>query len=113
MAVFLRTSTQKHVSSQLAWDKVTNVVCAVNNVVPNKHTKESTFPTMFGWDAYTLLVQMLNQKVRYLGNEKSFLTLDTLIDIYAQQFIVLNCLDINIMYLGDELIKCLLVVKAF
>ena len=36
---------------------------------------------MFEWHEYMSLVQLLNPKVRYMGNEKSLLALDTLRDI--------------------------------
>ena len=38
---------------------------------------------MFGRDAYTLLVQLLNSKPRYEGNDKSLLAYGALRDIYA------------------------------
>ena len=38
---------------------------------------------MFERDAYTPLVALLNLKLRYVGNDKSLLALDTLWDIYA------------------------------
>ena len=38
---------------------------------------------MFGQDAYTPFVQFLNPKLRYIGSDKSLLTLDTLRDIFA------------------------------
>ena len=38
---------------------------------------------MFGKDVYTPLVQLLNSKLRYIGNDKSLLAMDTLRDIYA------------------------------
>ena len=38
---------------------------------------------MFGRDAYILLVQLLNAKLRYKGNEKGLPALDALWDIYT------------------------------
>ena len=38
---------------------------------------------MFGWDAYTPLVQLLSTKCRYVGNDKSLLSMDALQDIDA------------------------------
>ena len=38
---------------------------------------------MFERDAYVLLMQFLNTKIRYMGDNKSLLVLDTLRDTYA------------------------------
>ena len=38
---------------------------------------------MFGREVYTHLVQVLNPKLRYIGNDKSLLVGDGLRDIYA------------------------------
>ena len=68
----------KHVSSKLAWGDVVPIAWAANNFVPNEHSKESAFFLLFGRDAYTLLVQLLNPKLRYVGNDKTFLPVDAL-----------------------------------
>ena len=41
---------------------------------------------MFGRDPYTPLLQLLDPELRYIGNDKSLLVLDTLRDIYALAF---------------------------
>ena len=45
--------------------------------------QKGTFFLMFRRDAYTNLGQLLNQKLRYVCNDKSILALDALSDIYA------------------------------
>ena len=80
---FLKICIQKHVSPELAWDKVTQIAHAAYNFVPNGHSKESALFLMFGWDVHTPLLQLLHLKVRYMGNEKSLLALDALKDIHA------------------------------
>ena len=47
---------------------------------PNEYSKENTFFFMFRRDAYTPLAQLLNPKLRYVGNDKSILAF---YDIYA------------------------------
>ena len=51
--------------------------------MPNEHIKEIAFFLMFGRDVYTLLVQVLNPKLRYADNDKTLLFLDAFLDMYA------------------------------
>ena len=67
----------------LSWDEVIPMSCVAYNFVPNEDCKESTVFLMFGWDAFTPLVQWLDLKIRYMGNDKTFLALDTVHDKYA------------------------------
>ena len=75
---FLKVCIQNHVSSEPAWDEVAHIICAAYNFFPN----ECIF-IMFGRYVNTPLVQLLNPKLIYIGNDKSLLALDDLRDIYA------------------------------
>ena len=92
---FLKKWMWKHVSSEHTWDEVAHIACAADNFVPDKHSKESTFFLMFGWDAYTPLVKLLNLNLRYVCNNMNLLVLDTLWDIYALE-------TQNINFLGED-----------
>ena len=80
---FLKTYIQSHIFSELACDEVTHMACAAYNIVSNGHSKESAFFLIFGWDVYTLLVQLFNLKLQYMDNDKSLLALVVVQDIYA------------------------------
>ena len=78
---FLKACIWEYVSPEFAWDEVVPIACAAYNFVQNVHSNGSTFFLMFGWDAYTSLVQLLNLKLRYNGTssylerqESKFLT---------------------------------------
>ena len=71
----LKIHIQKHVFCNLAWDEVVNIAYAAYNFVPNEHLKEIAFFLMCWKDSCTPLVQSLNPKLRYIGNEKSLLAL--------------------------------------
>ena len=64
---FLKMNIWKHVSSELAWDKVTHIVYEVYNFVLNEHHKESAFFLMFEKDVYTPLVQLHNPELKIYG----------------------------------------------
>ena len=52
-----------------AWDKVVHIACATYNFVPNEHSKNCALFLMFGVDAYMPLTQLLNPKIRYMGDQ--------------------------------------------
>ena len=79
---FHKTCIWKDVSSELAWDEVTHIACTAYNFVLNEHSKESVLFLIFGQDGYTPLVQLLHLKLRYMGNDKSFLLLDGVRDMH-------------------------------
>ena len=68
----------KHVSSELVWDEMVDIGCCVYNIVPNEHSKEIAFFLIFGRNAYIPLVQLLNPKIGYMGENMSLLALDAL-----------------------------------
>ena len=90
----LMTCIYKHFSSQLSCDEKAHITCASYNFVPNEHSKEGTFFPIFGRDAYTPLMQLLNPKVRYIIDDRSFLALHVLRETYALP-IILSCLKDN------------------
>ena len=55
---------------------------------PNEHSRESPFFLMFGRDPLLPLTKLLRPKLRYLGNEESILSLESLQNIY--QLVVTN-----------------------
>ena len=77
-----------HITSQLEWDDVVPLACAAYNFFPNEHSRESPFFLMFGRDPLIPLTKLLRPKLRYLGNEESILSLESLQNIY--QLVVTN-----------------------
>ena len=78
---FLKACIAKHITPQLEWDDVVPLACAAYNFFPNEYSRESPFFLMFGRD-------LLRPKLRYLGNEESILSLESLQNIY--QLVVTN-----------------------
>ena len=76
--------------SQLNWVALTKeaFACAAYNFFPNEHSRESPFFLMFGRDPLLQLTKLLRPKLRYLGNEESILSLESLQNIY--QLVVTN-----------------------
>ena len=85
---FLKACIAKHITPQLEWDDVVPLACAVYNFFPNEHSRESPFFLMFGRDPLLPLTKLLKPKLRYLGNEESILSLESLQNIY--QLVVTN-----------------------
>ena len=85
---FLKACIPKHITPQLEWDDVVPLACAAYNFFPNEHSRESPFFLMFGRDPLLPLTKLLRPKLRYLGNEESILSLESLQNIY--QLVVTN-----------------------
>ena len=85
---FLKACIAKHISPQLEWDDVVPLACAAYNFFPNEHSRESHFFLMFGRDLLLPLTKLLRPKLRYMGNEESILSLESLQNIY--QLVVTN-----------------------
>ena len=85
---FLKACIAKHITSQLEWDDVVPLACAAYNFFPNEHSRESPFFLMFGRDPLLPLTKLLRPKLRYLGNEESIVSLESLQNIY--QLVVTN-----------------------
>ena len=85
---FLKACIAKHITPQLEWDDVIPLACAAYNFFPNEHSRESPFFLMFGRDPSLPLTKLLRPKLRYLGNEESILSLESLQNIY--QLVVTN-----------------------
>ena len=85
---FLKACIAKHITPQLEWDDVVQLACAAYNFFPNEHSRESPFFLMFGRDPLLPLTKLLRPKLRYLGNEESILSLESLQNIY--QLVVTN-----------------------
>ena len=75
---FLKACIAKHITPQLEWDDVVQLACAAYNFFPNEHSRESPFFLMFGRDPLLPLTKLLRPKLRYLGNEESILSLESL-----------------------------------
>ena len=85
---FLKVCIAKHITPQLEWDDVVLLACAAYSFFPNEHARESPFFLMFGTDPLLPLTKLLRPKLRYLGNEESILSLESLQNIY--QLVVTN-----------------------
>ena len=72
----------------MEWDDVIPLACAAYNFFPNEHSRESPFFLMFGRDPLLPLTKLLRPKLRYLGNDESILSLESLQNIY--QLVVTN-----------------------
>ena len=50
---FLKACISKHISPQLEWNDLVPLACAVYNVIPNEHSKESLFPYVWKRHSFT------------------------------------------------------------
>ena len=85
---FLKACTAKHIASELEWNDIVPLACAAYNFLPNEHLRESPFFLKFGRDPLLPLAKLLKPKVRYLGNDENFLSLEALKNMY--QLVVTN-----------------------
>ena len=72
----------------MEWDDVVPLAYAAYNFLPNKHSRESHFFLMCGWDPLLPLNKLLQPKIRYVGNDENILSLEALKNIY--QLVVTN-----------------------
>ena len=79
---FLKACLSKHITPKLQWDDVVPLACAAYNFLPNEHSKESPFFLMFGRDPLLPLNSLLQPQIRYMGNDKGYLSLEALKKIY-------------------------------
>ena len=73
---------------QLEWDDIVPLACAAYNFLPNEHSRESPFFLMYRRDPLLPLNNLLQPKIRYLGNDENILSLEALKNIY--QLMVTN-----------------------
>ena len=66
----------------MEWDEVCSLATAAYNFLPNEHSKESPFFLMFGRDPRLPLTEVFKLRMRYLGNEDTFLSLEALKNMY-------------------------------
>ena len=85
---FLKACIAKHIAPQLEWDDIVPLACAAYNFLPNEHSRESPFFSMFGRDPLLPLTKLLKPKIRYLGNDENILSLEALKNMY--QLVVTN-----------------------
>ena len=79
---FLKACMSKHISKNFDWDEVIPGAVAAYNFFPNEHSRESPFFLMFGRDPRIPLSDMLGQNIRYLGDDESVLSLESLQQMY-------------------------------
>ena len=79
---FLKAYLAKHISSSLEWDEMAHLACSVYNFLPNEHSREAPFFVMFGRDPRIPLNDLLRPCKRYLGTDKSILSLQAMHNIY-------------------------------
>ena len=79
---FLKACISKHISPQLEWDDLVPLDCGAYNFMPNEHSKESPFFFMFGRDLVLPLNTLLEQKIRYMGNDINIISLETMKNLY-------------------------------
>jgi hypothetical protein len=80
---FLKNCIAKHSSQRRDWDMVVPLACAAYNFFPNEHSRESPFFLMFGRDPIVPIHQILEPKLRYLGDSDCLLSLEELTQAYA------------------------------
>ena len=78
----LKACLAKHVSQELEWDEMCPIVTAAYNFLPNEHSRESPFFIMFGRDPRIPLTEILGPCIRYLGTDKTILSLESLHKMY-------------------------------
>ena len=79
---FLKAAITKHIAGTIEWDEVVDMACAAYNFMPNENSKESPFFLMFGRDPILPLNQLLKPRIRYMGDEKGLLSLESLQRVY-------------------------------
>ena len=79
---FLKACMSKHMRTVGDWDDVVPLACAAYNFLPNEYSRESPFFLMFERDPILPINQLLQPKVRYLGNDENILSLEALKNIY-------------------------------
>ena len=79
---FLKVCLAKHVSQELEWDEVCPIVTAAYNFLSNEHSRELPFFIMFGRDPRIPLTEILGPRIRYLGTDKTILSLESLCKMY-------------------------------
>ena len=79
---FLKACISKDISPQLEWYDLEPLACAAYNFIPNEHSKESPFFPMFGRDRILPLNTLLEPKIRYMGDDKNIISLETMKNIY-------------------------------
>ena len=79
---FLKACIAKHIAPQLEWDDIVPLACAAYNFLPNEHSRESPFFSMFGRDPLLPLIKLLKPKIMYLGNDENILSLEALKNLY-------------------------------
>ena len=77
---FLKTCLAKHVSPSVEWDEVCTLATAAYNFLPNEHS--SPFFIMFCCDPRLPLAELFQHKLRYLGTDKTVLSLQALRNMY-------------------------------
>ena len=71
------------IKGELEWDEVLNIACTYCNSFPNDQSQESGFFLMFWRDAYIpMLANLLQPKLRYLGDKSSLLSIEMLRETY-------------------------------
>ena len=79
---FLKTCLAKHVSANIEWDEVCTLATAAYNFLPNEHSKESPFFIMFRCDPRLPLAELFQHKLRYLGTDKTIVSILALRNMY-------------------------------
>ena len=79
---FLKTCMGKHINPRLEWDEVIPMAMAAYNFFPHTTSKERPFFLMFGHDPLTGLEKILEDTVRYFGENGGRLDLTVLQNTY-------------------------------
>ena len=79
---WLKACMAKHISPQVEWDDVIPLACACYNYFPNENSKESPFFLMFGRDPLLPLNNLIQPKLRYMGDDENILSLEAMKNIY-------------------------------
>ena len=81
---FFKACIAKHIrGGDVEWDELVPLAVSAYNFFPCQSTKESPFLLMFGRDPMTPIAQLLEPKLRYYGEKRNFLQMDSLRRLYA------------------------------
>ena len=75
---FLKACVRKHIHNKLDRKDTVQLLCFSLRILPGIHSRDSPFFLLFGRDPLTPLRKLLSPKIRYQGDERGLLDLETI-----------------------------------